>query len=203
MRKVFLSAFVGLIALAGCNQTKPVKTLEDLKIAIKGETTASAKYAAFAVKAKEEGYNNIAKLFEAASKSEVIHAKNHTKVLDVLGGKMDNFKPEFEVKTTAEILQVAIGGETYEVVTMYPQFISDAKAEKIDKAEKSFTWAIDTEKKHQKFYTAALQTLKANGETTLPTGYAVCPVCGNTYEINSVDASCSFCQTNKDKFIIL
>ena len=203
MKTILLFALAGVIALTSCNQSKPVKTIENLKAGIKGETTASAKYAAFAQKAREEGKNKIAKLFDAASKAESIHAANHKKVLEELGEKMEDFKPEFEVKSTAENLQAAIDGETYEVTTMYPQFLMDAKAEKVEKAEKSFTWAFDTEKKHQQFYTKDLEALKANTEETLPNDYAVCPVCGNTYDKANVDPKCAFCQTDKEKFITI
>lgn len=201
MKNILFLAIIILVAFTGCNQPKPIKTIENLKAGIKGETTASAKYAAFAQKSMEEGYANIAKLFDAASKAEAIHADNHKKVLTELGEKMEDFKPEFEVKTTAENLQAAIDGESYEVATMYPQFLSDAKTEKVEKAEKSFTWAFDTEKKHQQFYSKALESLKANAEKTLPIGYAVCLVCGNTYDIASLDEKCAFCQTSKEKFI--
>ena len=203
MRNILLFSFVCLIAFAGCNQPKPVKTVENLKAGIKGETTASAKYAAFAVKAREEGNDTIAKLFDAASKAESIHAANHRKVLEGLGEKMEDFKPEFEVKTTAENLLAAIEGETYEAKTMYPQFLSDAKAEKVEKATKSFTWAFDTEKKHASFYQKALDALKANAENKLAFQYAVCPVCGNTYEKAVLDKKCAFCQTGEEKFIII
>src|SRR5665647_2068824 len=152
MKKILSITLIVLFALMGCKQAKPVKTIENLKAGIKGESTASAKYAAFAQKAREEGNDTIAKLFDAASKSESIHAANHRKVLEALGEKMDDFKPEFEVKTTAENLQAAIEGETYEATTMYPQFLADAKAENVEKATKSFTWAFDTEKKHAAFY---------------------------------------------------
>ncbi len=203
MRNILLFAFVCMIAFAGCNQPKPVKTVENLKAGIKGETTASAKYAAFAVKAREEGNDTIAKLFDAASKAESIHATNHKKVLEGLGEKMDDFKPEFEVKTTAENLQAAIEGETYEATTMYPQFLADAKTEKVEKATKSFTWAFDTEKKHAAFYQKALDALKVNAENKLAFEYAVCPVCGNTYEKATLDKKCAFCQTGEEKFIII
>jgi rubrerythrin len=203
MRNILLLAAICLIAFAGCMKPKPTKTIENLKAGIKGETTASAKYAAFAQKANEEGLDTIAKLFEAASKSESVHAANHTKALEALGVKMDEFKPEFEVKTTAENLQAAIDGESYEVSTMYPQFLADAKAEKVEKATKSFTWALDTEKKHLQFYTNAMEALKANAEKTLPFQYAVCPVCGNTYDNAKVDDKCAFCQTPKEKFVII
>jgi rubrerythrin len=190
------------LAFVGCQQ-KPVKTIENLKAGIKGETTASAKYNAFADKAREEGLDTIAKLFDAASTSESIHAANHTKVLEGLGEKMEEFKPEFEVKTTAENLQAAIDGESHEVATMYPDFIAKANEEKVEKALKSFTWAIDTEKKHKEFYTKALNTLKQKNENGLSFNYVVCPVCGNTYEKATMDTSCPFCQTASEKFNVI
>jgi rubrerythrin len=203
MRNILLIVAICLIAFAGCTPAKPVKTIENLKAGIKGETTASARYAAFAQKANEEGLDTIAKLFMAASKAESIHAGNHRKVLEELGEKMEDFTPQFEVKTTAENLQAALEGESYEVSTMYPQFLADAAAEKVEKATKSFTWANDTEKKHAQFYTMALEELKANAENKLPFEYAVCPVCGNTYDKAVLDEKCAFCQTGKDKFFII
>ena len=203
MRNILLLALFSLIAFTGCNQTKPVKTVENLKAGIKGETTASAKYAAFAQRAREESHESIAKLFDAASKAESIHADNHKKVLVALGEKMEDFKPEFEVKSTAENLQAAIDGETYEATTMYPQFIADAKTEKVEKALKSFTWAFDTEKKHQQFYTKALEALKTNTENTMALAYAVCPVCGNTYDKATMDAKCAFCKTSSEKYTLI
>lgn len=200
MKSILILALVSLIAFSGCNQPKPIKTIANLKAGIIGETTASAKYAAFAQKAIVDSNFYVAKLFEAASKAEAIHADNHRKVLAELGEKMEDFKPEFEVKTTAENLQAAIEGESYEVNTMYPQFLVDAKAEKVEKAEKSFNWALDTEKKHNDFYSKALEALKANTENTLAAGYAVCPVCGNTYDAANVEDACAFCKTGKEKF---
>jgi rubrerythrin len=203
MKKILFFTLIALFALMGCKQSTPVKTIENLKAGIKGETTASAKYAAFARKAREEGNDTIAKLFDAASKSESIHAANHLKVLEGLGEKMDEFSPEFEVKTTVENLQAAIDGETYEVNTMYPKFLADAESEKVLDATKSFIWASETEKKHQQFYTDALQALNMKKENTLPFDYAVCPVCGNTYDKANMDAECAFCGTPSERFIIL
>ncbi|MFA6702026.1 MAG: ferritin family protein [Dysgonamonadaceae bacterium] len=202
MKKVvFLMLTLGvMLVFASCNQ-KAEKTISNLKDGIKGETTASAKYAAFAEKAREEGNDTIAKLFDAASKSEFIHAANHTKVLEKLGEKMDAFTPEFEVNTTPENLQTAIDGEMYETNEMYPKFLKDAEEEKVPDAIKSFTWARDTEMKHVEFYKTALGALQAGNESTLSFGYEVCPVCGNTYAANKVDAACAFCQTPREKFL--
>src|SRR5659263_152982 len=119
-RNLFALTIIALMVFTSCNSPKPVKTIENLKAGIIGETTASNKYLAFAEKAKTEGLDTIAKLFVAASQAEAIHAANHTKVLESLGIKMEAFTPEFVVKTTAENLQAAIDGETYEETTMYP-----------------------------------------------------------------------------------
>jgi rubrerythrin len=203
MKKILFFTLIALFAFMGCKQAKPVKTIENLKAGIMGETTASAKYAAFAQKAMEEGNDTIAKLFDATSEAESIHAANHLKVLEELGEKMDEFKPEFEVKTTAENLQSAIDGETYEVTSMYPKFLTDAETEKVPNATKSYIWASDTEKKHAQFYKNALKALEVKAENTLPFEYAVCPVCGNTYDKANMDAKCAFCQTPSEKFVIL
>jgi rubrerythrin len=198
-RLIILTFAIGLIF--GCTP-KPVKTIENLKAAYNGESTASAKYAAFAEKAKAEGFDTVAVMFQATSKAEAIHAANHLKVLEKLGVKLEG--PQvgtFDVLSTAENLSDAIKGETYEVETMYVGFIAEAEKEKCPDAVKSFTWAIDTEKKHQAFYKRALEGLNTGGEGGLPINWLVCPVCGNTYDLLAVPAACDFCMTPKEKFI--
>ncbi len=191
-----------IIFMVSCKQEKPVNTIENLKAAYNGESTASAKYAKFAEKAKEEGYDTLAIMFEATSKAEAIHAENHKKVLEKLGEKVE--APtigSFEVKTTKENLTDAINGEGYEIQTMYPDFIKVAETETSDDAKKTFTWALDTEKKHKEFYEKALNAINAGGENTLPVKWFICPVCGNTYDETSVQAACDFCQTKQEKYL--
>jgi rubrerythrin len=193
--------FSALVLIFGCT-TNPVKTKENLLAAYNGESTASAKYAAFAERAKEEGFDTVAVMFMATSKAESIHAANHLKVLVKLGEKIEGPQiGSYTVLTTAENLADAIKGETYEIETMYPGFISAATTEKSTDAVKSFTWAVDTEKKHQAFYNAALTVVKTGGEKSLPANWFVCPVCGNTYDSGTVKAACDFCLTPKEKFI--
>jgi rubrerythrin len=197
--KLFL--YMAAISLLVSCGTKPVKSIENLKAAYNGESTASAKYAAFAEKAKAEGFDTVAVMFLATSKAEAVHADNHKKVLEKLGVKVEG--PQigaFEVLTTAENIADAKKGETYEIDTMYPGFIAAAEEEKCTDAVKSFTWAIDTEKKHQAFYETALGALNSGGEKTLPANWFVCPVCGNTYDSATVAEACDFCMTPKSKF---
>ncbi len=203
MKSLIILALAGLSGIFFFDQAKPEKTISDLKDGFKGESTASAKYAAFAQKASDEGHKAIAALFKAASKSESIHAANHAKVLESLGVKSEKIVPAYEVKTTAENLQAAAAGEKYETTTMYPKFLTDAKAEKVEKGYKSFNWAFETEKKHLVFYTNAITALNNKIENNLPAQYAVCPVCGNTYDNAKVDAKCALCQTAKEKFLII
>lgn len=209
MKKVMIFAMMlaTLAFVTGCKsksakETSP-KTIENLKAGITGETTASAKYAAYAQKASEEGFMPIAQLFKAASKAESIHAANHLKVLEKLGEKMDPIDPKFEVKTTKENLQDAITGETYEFTTMYPGFIQSAKDENVKDAVTSFTWALDTENKHRDFYQKALDAIDKSETASLPTVFFVCPKCGNTYDAATVTPKCDFCKTPKEKFIAI
>ena len=175
-------------------------TLDNLQEAYKGETTASAKYAAYSQKAEDEGYHEIAMLFKAASKSESIHAGNHKAVLAEAGRSIPDIKPEFTVKSTKENLMDAIAGETYEIKTMYPRFINNAQKIRHQLALISFSYAYKTEQKHKAFYEKALASLNNNTFESLPTVYFVCPTCGNTYETES-PKRCGISMTSGDRFI--
>ncbi len=146
--KIFGTLIILIVAAISFNFTFTgkvnSKTVDNLKDAITGETTASAKYLAYSKKAKEEGYTKIALLFEAASKSEGIHANNHRAVLEQMGITMDKVNPKYEVKSTKENLQDAINGESYEVATMYPGFIKTANEGNANLAVISFNYAYQT-----------------------------------------------------------
>jgi rubrerythrin len=191
---------VALFASQSFAEGNAGKTIKDLKDAFTGETTASAKYAAYAKKARDDGHASIAVLFEAASRAEKIHASNHAAVLTQLGEKAPAVNPKFDVKSTKENLEDAIAGETYESKTMYPGFLKDAKEEKAAKATISFNYAYKTELRHKALYESALKALKDKTDGKLATTYWVCPVCGNTYD-GEPPARCGFCMTAKEKFV--
>lgn len=180
--------------------TAYVKTIDHLKSAITGETTASAKYNAFAEKAREEKLPKIAALFAAASAAESVHAREHTIALTNLGASMDPVTPVFEVKSTKENLQAALNGETEEFTNMYPAYISDAEKENAQQAVTSMEFAMEVEKVHAQLYSAAIKALEENKTNTLPESYSVCPKCGMTYETVKLPANCELCGTPKDKF---
>ena len=202
--KIFGTLAIIIVAAISFNFTMISKsnsqTLDNLKAAIIGETTASAKYLAYSKKAKEEGLSKIALLFETASKSEGIHANNHRAVLEQLGVTMEEVKPKYDVKSTKENLQDAINGESYEVSTMYPDFIKVANDGKVNLAVISFNYAYQTEKKHNELYKDALEKLNNKQENTLASNYFVCPTCGNTYA-GQAPNRCGISMTSKDRFL--
>lgn len=158
------------------------KTEKNLADAFAGESQANRKYLAFAKKAEEEGYKQIAKLFRAAAEAETVHALNHLRELD-------------GIKSTRENLEVAIGGESYEFQKMYPQMIEDAKAERNDAALRSFIYANEVEKIHAELYRKALENIGKNPVVD----YYVCQVCGNTVEGEAPD-ECPICGAKKQAF---
>ncbi len=176
------------------------KVVEDLKAAFTGETTASAKYAAYSQKAKEEGFQRIALLFEAASKAESVHANNHKAALEQLGQTAPSVDPKFEIKSTKENLKDAIKGETYESAEMYPAFLKDANKAKVTIAVISFNYACKTELKHKALYEDALKALENKKLETLASAYQICTTCGNTYDGDG-PTRCGICMTSKDRYI--
>jgi rubrerythrin len=198
-RTILLS--IALCLFAGYGMCGNEKTIANLKAAFKGESTASAKYAAYAGQAKKEGLTNIAIMFSATSKSEELHAANHRTVLEKLGQKVDAIKPEFTVKTTRENLEDAIKGESYEITTMYPGFIASATDEGVTDGAKSMRWAMNTEKNHLVFYNKALAELKAGKASTLPKVYLVCPKCGNTFDTEKPAKECPLCATSSARYL--
>ncbi len=173
---------------------------ENMKTAFEGETTASAKYLAYSKKAEDEGYHEIALLFKAASTSEKIHANNHKAVLLEGNQEVPSITPEFTVKSTKENLKDAIAGETYEITTMYPEFIKNASKASNQFSLMSLNYAYKTEQKHKPLYEKALTALESNTVKSLPTVFFVCPTCGNTYDTTAPNR-CGISMTSSEKFI--
>jgi rubrerythrin len=158
------------------------KTEDNLKEAFAGESQANRKYLAFAKKAEEEGFKQVAKLFRAAAEAETVHAHNH-------------FRELKGVQSTKENLAAAISGESFEFLNMYPAMIEDAKTEGVKGALKSFEIANEVEKVHHALYQKALDELGKNKETD----YYICKVCGYTAE-NGAPDTCPVCGAKKVAF---
>ncbi|MFX1442549.1 MAG: rubrerythrin family protein [Promethearchaeota archaeon] len=160
------------------------KSEDDLKAAFAGESQANRKYLAFAKKADQEGFPNVAKLFRAAAAAETVHAHAHLRQLK-------------GIKSTLENLKEAVGGEYYELSSMYPDFIKDAKGDGNKGAEMSFNYALAAEKVHHKLYEKALKAVE-NGKDRDAEDIYVCSVCGMTFEGKAPD-KCPVCGAPKEK----
>jgi rubrerythrin len=162
-------------------------TQENLHEAFAGESQAYQKYTAFAHKAEKDGFKNIAKLFRTTAEAEKTHAEGHLKALEGVG-------------TTAENLQNAINGETYECTSMYPPMLEKAEQEK-HKAARMFGYAMKAESVHAKLYALALEAVR-QGKDLQVTDFYLCPVCGNI-EFGKPTKACPVCNLPAEKFIKL
>jgi len=161
------------------------KTDENLKTAFAGESQANRRYLAFARKAEEEGFTQVAKLFKAAAEAETVHALNHLRITG-------------QIKSTLENLDTAVSGETFEFKEMYPGYIAAAKQEGNKQAVWSFDVANQVEQIHAKLLNKAIDALK-NKKALEKVDYYVCGVCGNTVEGSPPD-KCPICGAPKEKF---
>jgi rubrerythrin len=159
-------------------------TQENLKEAFAGESQAAQKYTVFARQAERDGFTNIAKLFRLTAEAERIHAEGHLKALDGVG-------------STAENLQTAIDGETYEFTEMYPPMLEQAEADG-HKARRMFKYAVEAEQVHAKLYKMALEAVQ-NGQD-LTEEFYLCPVCGYI-EMGAPPEKCPVCGLKGEKFV--
>ncbi|MCI8341150.1 MAG: rubrerythrin family protein [Eggerthellaceae bacterium] len=176
--------------------TKVGTTLENLKAAVNGETGASAKYAACAVAAKEQGFNQISRLFEATSAAEQIH-------IGLEMGVINQIEPDYErpaapeaegIQTDLNLIAGALG-EIYETSDMYPSFIQKALEEDEPKAVFVFTRAKLAESVHAELYMQAYNNIDAEDDEK----YYLCPICGYIHKGDDFE-KCPICFTAADKF---
>ncbi|MBE2180918.1 MAG: rubrerythrin family protein [Chthoniobacterales bacterium] len=193
---IALAAALALLAPPAARTEVPAPTIKNLNAAFQGESNASNRYAIFAEKADAEGHPEVAKLFRAASTSEAIHRDNHRKAILGLGGKIEAFELETVAPgSTADNLEAAIKGETYEQETMYPEFLAVAEKDDARSAMRTFKFAMETEKEHAKLYRTALDSLGKQG----PVEYYVCQVCGMT--LTGVPGKkCPVCRKSRDEY---
>ena len=158
------------------------ETHDNLMGAYAGESQASQRYLAYAKKADQEGFTQIARLFRAAAAAESVHSGNHLRADD-------------GVSSTLENLKVALGGENYEVESMYPPMLAAAQQEDQKKAATSFNWALEVEKIHAALYAEAIDKLDSKEEYE----YTVCPVCGYTHK-GPAPEKCPICGAPGSKF---
>jgi rubrerythrin len=160
-------------------------TTDNLKEAFAGESQANQKYRAFAKRAEQEGFPNVARLFRTAAEAESIHAEGHLRSMDGVGSTSDN-------------LLAAKAGETYEYTTMYPPMLELAKAEG-HRARGMFGYALRAEAAHAELYQRALEAV-AQGQDLAETKFYLCPVCGYI-EFGEPPSTCPVCGARSERFV--
>ncbi len=129
-------------------ELKGSKTEQNLWTAFAGESQARNKYTFFASKAKKDGYEQIAALFEETAANEKEHAKIWFK--ELMGG---------DIKSTPENLLMAAEGENYEWTDMYAEFAKTAKEEGFNRLAYLFEAVGQIEKEHEERYRKLLENV--------------------------------------------
>ena len=159
-------------------EIKGTRTEQHLLTAFSGESMARNKYLFFADKARQEGHEDVAALFERMAQNEGVHGKLLYQLLAGVG-------------TTAENLQEAISGEYQEWTKLYPSFAQTAREEGLDKVADLFDQISRIEKDHEYRFMSALVALNRGGaapaemppqEKTVTVEGWRCVFCGAVYE---------------------
>ncbi len=129
------------------NKYAGTQTEKNLRAAFSGESEARNKYTYFASKAKKEGFEQIAAIFQKTADNEKEHAKMWFKELDGIG-------------TTAENLGAAAAGENYEWTDMYAGFADTAEKEGFIELANKFRMVAEIEKTHEERYRALLKNVE-------------------------------------------
>lgn len=183
---------------------KGTQTEKNLMAAFAGESQARNRYTYFVSKARDEGFMQVAAIFEETANQEKEHAKRLFKFME--GGEITitGTFPAGPVGTTTENLAEAAGGENYEWKEMYPGFAKTAKAEGFDAIATVFEAIAVAEKQHAKRYEA----LKANidaGKVFKGAKAQVwqCRNCGYIMEAMEAPKMCPACAHPQSYFEVL
>ena len=169
-------------------ELKGTKTEKNLQMAFAGESQARNKYTYFASKAKKEGYEQIAAIFQETADNEKEHAKMWFKHLGGIG-------------TTAENLLAAAAGEHEEWTDMYAQMAKEAREEGFIAIAEQFEGVAKIEKEHEERYLKLLENVK-NGTVFAREGESVwqCRNCGHIHVGAEAPVVCPVCDHARAHF---
>lgn len=183
---------------------KSTETEKNLLKGFAGESQARNRYTYFVSKAKEEGYVQIADIFQETADQEKEHAKRLFKFLE--GGSLEITAafPAGVIGTTEENLMAGAAGENYEWTEMYPGFAETAREEGFDTIAAVFEAIAVAEKQHEKRY----NELRANilASKVFKKEAAVtwrCRNCGYIFEGTEAPAVCPACAHPQAHFELL
>lgn len=173
-------------------ELKGTKTEQNLQTAFAGESMARNKYTYFASKARKDGYEQIAAIFEETANNEKEHAKLWYKLLN--GG---------QVSGTMDNLRAAAEGENYEWTDMYAKMAEEADAEGFPEIAVRFRGVAAVEKHHEERYRRLLQNIEEGivfsreGDTVW-----ICRNCGHIHIGKKAPEVCPVCSHKKSFFEI-
>jgi len=174
-------------------------TAGNLRSAFAGESQAHMRYAIFSERAEKEGFPNAARLFKAVARAERVHATNHyTELRKIRGDFSVVAMAPFGLGSTSENLQVGIDGETFEIEEMYPVYKATAQFQEEKGAERTFDWALQTEKVHAAMYREAKRAVDEGTDPEIGDIH-ICLVCGYTIEGDLPDR-CPICNAKRNRF---
>jgi rubrerythrin len=173
---------------------KGSKTEKNLLGSFAGESQARNRYTYFASKAREEGFVQIAMIFEETANQEKEHAKRFFKQLEGGDAEITATFPAGVIGSTAENLKAAAAGENMEWTNLYPGFAKVARQEGFDTAAAIWEAVSVAEKQHEKRYNDLLSNVKA-GKVFKKDKKVVwrCLNCGYLYEGAEAPKACPAC----------
>lgn len=183
---------------------KGSKTEKNLLASFAGESQARNRYTYYASKAREEGYIQIANIFEETANQEREHAKRFYKFLE--GGEVEITAtfPAGTIGTTAENLKHAAEGENYEWKTMYPGFAKIAREEGFSACATVWEAVSVSEKRHAERYEKLLSNVEKNQVFQKPEAvFWVCSNCGYIAEAKEAPKACPACAHPQSYFELL
>ena len=173
---------------------KGTKTEKNLLKAFAGESQAKNRYEFFAKIAREEGYQQIARLFELTAGQEQQHAKRFFKFLEGGDVEITAMYPAGKIGTTAENLKAAAMGENEEWTKLYPEFAAIAKEEGFGDVAAAFTLIAKVEAEHEKRYNKLLKNVQEGTVFQKKEKVKwVCSKCGYVHEGEKALDKCPAC----------
>lgn len=173
-------------------ELKGSKTEQNLLTAFAGESQARNKYTYYASKAKKEGYNQIAAIFEETANNEKEHAKIWFKQLH-----------NGEIPDTMTNLDDAAAGENYEWTDMYAGFAATAKEEGFTQLAYLFEAVGKIEKEHEERYRALKADIEQGKVFARETEQVwVCSNCGHVHIGTHAPEKCPVCDHPQGYFIL-
>lgn len=180
------------------------RTEQNLLKAFAGESQARNRYEFFSKQAKNEGYEQIAAIFQETANQEKEHAKRFFKFLEGRDLEITATYPAGKIGTTAENLRAAANGENEEWTKLYPEFAAIAREEGFGEIAGAFLTITKVEEVHEKRYLKLLKNIDESTVFEKPEKVKwQCRNCGYIHEGTKALEKCPACLHPKAYFQVM